>query len=362
MKANETRIEDFLAVNKTRFVIPVYQRNYDWTISQCKQLIDDILEVGTDSELNAHFVGSIVYIHDGIYTSAKVKELTIIDGQQRLTTLTLIYLVLYKFAQKINNSNMESEILETYLINKYSEENDKLKLRATENNEKALRYLLKNENNEEFKEYSRVIDNFDYLRKRISAENYTHVMNGLSKLIFVEISLERDKDNPQRIFESLNSTGLELSQADLIRNYILMGLKREEQLEIYEKYWTIIEEKAKEESINLSRVSDFIRDYLTLMNKKIPNKSNVYGEFKSKFENLSFEEWKVQLELMKRYVYYYNKLLNPENEQDVKISQQLFNLERLEVNVAYPFLIKVYDDYYRNKITKEIFIEVLELV
>ena len=101
MKATETKVEDFLSSNKTQFIIPVYQRNYDWTIGQCKQLLDDILEVGYSKKMNAHFIGSIVYIHDDAYTTSRIKELTIIDGQQRLTTLTLIYLALYRLAKEL---------------------------------------------------------------------------------------------------------------------------------------------------------------------------------------------------------------------------------------------------------------------
>ena len=117
MKANETKVEDFLASNKTQFIIPVYQRNYDWSTSQCKQLLDDILEVGTSNKMNAHFIGSIVYVHDDVYTSSRIKELTIIDGQQRLTTLTLIYLVLHRLAMELNDESLVSEISETYLVN-----------------------------------------------------------------------------------------------------------------------------------------------------------------------------------------------------------------------------------------------------
>jgi Uncharacterized conserved protein len=83
MKANETKVEDFLSSNKTQFVIPVYQRNYDWSKNQCKQLLDDILDVGTSQEMTAHFIGSIVYVHDDVYTASRIKELTVIDGQQR---------------------------------------------------------------------------------------------------------------------------------------------------------------------------------------------------------------------------------------------------------------------------------------
>ncbi len=106
MKANETKVEDFLSSNKTQFVIPVYQRNYDWSNSQCKQLLDDILEVGTNKNMNAHFIGSIVYVHDDVYTAARIKELTVIDGQQRLTTLTLIYLVLHRLAKELKEEEL----------------------------------------------------------------------------------------------------------------------------------------------------------------------------------------------------------------------------------------------------------------
>lgn len=133
MKATETKVEDFLSSNKIQFVIPVYQRNYDWSTSQCKQLLDDILEVGSNSKMNAHFIGSIVYVHDDVYTSARIKELSIIDGQQRLTTLTLIYLALYRLAKELKEEELVEEISETYLINKFAPEEEKLKLRLTEN-------------------------------------------------------------------------------------------------------------------------------------------------------------------------------------------------------------------------------------
>ena len=165
MKASETRVEDFLSSNKTQFVIPVYQRNYDWSLNQCKQLLNDILEVGTNKDMNAHFIGSIVYVHDDVYTSSKIKELSIIDGQQRLTTLTLIYLVLHSLAKDLKDQGLVDEISETYLINKFAPEEEKLKLRPTENNDKALKYLLRCDRNEEFQDFSKLIDNFDYFKK-----------------------------------------------------------------------------------------------------------------------------------------------------------------------------------------------------
>lgn len=362
MKANETKIEDFLSSNKTQFVIPVYQRNYDWSTGQCKQLLDDIFEVGTNKKMNAHFIGSIVYIHDDVYTASRIKELTIIDGQQRLTTLTLIYLVLYRLAKELNDEGLVNEISETYLINKFAPEEEKLKLRPTENNDKALKYLLRSDENEDFSDFSKLVDNFNYYKSRITEENFQFILEGLSKLMFVEISLDREKDAPQRIFESLNSTGLELSQADLIRNYILMGLNRRDQNIIYQNYWEVIEKLAKDETLNVSRVSDYIRDYLTFENKKIPNKGKVYLEFKAKYPTKSIDELAKNLTGVKGLVKHYNKLINPKNEIDKEIKLQLEYINRLEINVAFPFLMKVYDDYTSSIIDKTTFLKVLELI
>ncbi|WNY28939.1 hypothetical protein MmiEs2_11520 [Methanimicrococcus stummii] len=362
MKAVEVKIEKFLDNPNTQFIIPVYQRNYDWTKEQCKQLLDDVLEVGSSEEMSSHFIGSIVFIHDDVYTSSGIRELTIIDGQQRLTTLTLIYLEIYKLMKELKNENLENRIYEMYLINKFAPEDKKLKLKPTENNEKVLKYLLRDCEDEEYSEFSKMIDNFNYLRGRITEENYQTVLKGLSKLVFVEVSLDREKDDPQRIFESLNSTGLELTQADLIRNYILMRMNRQEQTKIYQDYWEIIEKQARDESSNMSLVSDFIRDYLTLENKKIPNKGKVYSEFKARYPENTLEDLEIVLKQMKSLAKHYNKLVNPKNESDKDVRKQLEYINKLEINVAYPFLMKVYDDYSKGVIDKTIFINVLELI
>ena len=361
MKANEIKAEDFLSSNKTQFIIPVYQRNYAWSRIQCKQLLDDIWEAGANNKINAHFIGGIVYVHDDVYTSSRIKELTIIDGQQRLTTLTLVYLAIYRFSIEISNEALASEINETYLINKFAPEEEKPKLRPTEDNDKAIKYLLRNDKDEEFSDFSKVIDNYNYFKGRIAEENFNYILKGLSKLMFVEISLDREKDDPQRIFESLNSTGLELSQADLIRNYILMGLNRRDQNKIYKSYWEIIEKLAKDEAHDEDKVSDYIRDYLTLTNNRIPNKSKVYLEFKEKFQGVDLQTLEKNLLPVKSLAKFYNKLLNPGNEPDKDIRLQLEYINRLEINVVYPFLMKVYEDYSENVIDKPTFISILNI-
>jgi len=180
--------------------------------------------------------------------------------------------------------------------------------------------------------------------------------------MFVEVSLERGKDDPQRIFESLNSTGLKLEQGDLIRNYILMGLNPKDQNKIYESYWEIIEKLAKDNVSNESKVSDFIRDFLTLENKEIPKKSDVFVKFKTKYPTSTLEELETNLSRLKSLVKHYNKLINPKNEPDKEIQIQLEFINRLEINVAYPFIMKVYDDFSNSIIDRTTFIKVLELV
>lgn len=362
MKANETRVDKFLATNETTFAIPVYQRNYNWTLTQCKQLFHDIIETGKNDKINAHFIGSIVYVHDDVYTASGLTELTIIDGQQRLTTITLIYIAIYRLAQKLENQMLVNRIHKTYLINEFAPEAEKLKLKPTENNKEALRHILNAEDEEEFKGYSKIIENFNFFKNSITADNYETVQRGLSKLIFIDIALDRQKDNPQRIFESLNSTGLELSQADLIRNYILMGLSRTAQEKIYKNYWEIIEKNAKDETLNQTRVSDFIRDFLTHKNKEIPNKSNVYVTFKESYPITTVDVLEKNLSEIKSLSKFYNKLVNPKNEEDKTVRQQLEFINKLEINVAYPFLMKVYEDYSNEVIDKQTFISVITLI
>ena len=362
MKANETKVDKFLATNETTFAIPVYQRNYDWSLTQCKQLLHDIIETGKNDKINAHFIGSIVYVHDDVYTASGLTELTIIDGQQRLTTITLIYIALYKLAQQLENQMLVNRIHKTYLINEFAPEAEKLKLKPTENNKEALRHIINSENKEEFKGYSKIIENFNFFKNSITADNYETIQRGLSKLIFIDIALDRQRDNPQRIFESLNSTGLELSQADLIRNYILMGLSRTNQEKIYKSFWEVIEKNAKDETLNQTRVSDFIRDFLTLKNKEIPNKSNVYVTFKQNYPTATVDVLEENLSEIKSLSKFYNKLVNPKNEEDKAIRQQLEFINKLEINVAFPFLMKVYEDYSNGIIDKQIFISVLALI
>lgn len=311
-----------------------------------------------------HFIGSVVYVHDDVYTTSGLTELTIIDGQQRLTTITLLYIALYRHAISENNISLSDKIYETYLVNKFAEESEKLKLKLkpTDNNKIALSYVMSPDKSYIDLPFSRILENFRFFFEKINTKTSPVILKGLQRLVFVEIALDRQKDSPQRIFESLNSTGLELSQADLIRNYILMGLPRVEQEQVFSHFWAPIEESAKNFVTNESRVSDFVRDYLTMKNKEIPNKSQVYEKFKENFPTPNQDRLKEILGEIRTFAKIYSRLLNPDREENSKIARELHYINILEISVAYPFLMQVYQDYETQIITSGDFLAVLKIV
>ena len=360
MKANELPIINFLQAPNVQFVIPVYQRNYDWTNNECKELLNDIIAVEI-ADRGTHFIGSIVFVYDGAYSTGEVKELVIIDGQQRLTTINILYVALYRFAKDSSMQQEADMLLNMFLTNQYvQQESSKLKLKQTDTNSLAFKAIMNGTENE-FNHYSNVIENYNYFKSIITQENFNTILNGLKRLIFVEISLERGKDDPQRIFESLNSTGLDLSQSDLIRNYILMDLDPKNQNKVFEQIWNPIEENARDLIKQKSLVSSYIRDYLTLRNKKIPNKSKVYVEFK-KLYAIKDEAYHQELENMKSLSIHYKKFINPSTIQDQKLRRELEYISRLEINVALPFLLQVFEDAENGLISNDELIKVLKLI
>ncbi|MGM0580493.1 MAG: DUF4268 domain-containing protein [Bacteroidota bacterium] len=361
MKANELQITNFLQAPNVQFVIPVYQRNYDWTNAECQNLLDDVISIEKESR-GTHFIGSIVFIHEGTYSTSEVKELVIIDGQQRLTTINILYVALYRFALGQGKEQDADRLYNMFLTNQYvQDESSKLKLKQTDSNSEAFNaILLGNKPDEDV--FSNVVENYNYFRRIINEENFDIISKGLNRLIFVEISLERDKDDPQRIFESLNSTGLDLSQSDLIRNFILMDLPPKEQKKVFKSIWNPIEANARDIKLQKSKVSEYIRDYLTLKNKKIPNKSKVYQEFKLQYGGIKDEEYKQDLENIKSLSVHYKKFLNPSTVTDPKVQKELTYVHRLEINVAYPFLLQVFEDAENGLITNDELIKLLQLV
>ncbi|WP_286230599.1 DUF262 and DUF1524 domain-containing protein [Neobacillus mesonae] len=362
MKASETNFLKFLQGTK-QFIIPIYQRKYSWTIEQCRQLWNDIVRAASDEEIKGHFVGSIVYIEKGLYQISAVPQLLVIDGQQRMTTLTLL---LAAFGKALRESEVKTEITSKKVKNRYlvnDDEDDELyyKLALTQTDKETLFSLLDEKELPE-DHSTRVVENYKFFLDQVSKSSISlnTLYQGIAKLIIVDISLDRDHDNPQLIFESLNSTGLDLSQADLIRNYVLMKLEPKEQEVLYKSYWYPMEKSFG--NLSESTLFDrFMRDYLTLKTGRIPNIKNVYSDFK---EYVSRQKDKSIEEILKD-IYQFSKYfvnLAFQLEKDKEINEVLKDINALKVDVSYPFLLEVYNDFTQQRISKAEFIIVLKMV
>ena len=255
MKATETKFLDFLK-KSPQFTIPIYQRTYSWTNRECRQLWNDILRTGRDDAISAHFVGSIVYIEKGLFQIAKQSQLLVIDGQQRLTTLTLIIEALAR--QLGTREPVEGfstrKLRGYYLLNDLEDGDSRFKLLLTQTDKDTLLALVQQKAQPE-EPSLRITENFAFFEEQVGNlvyDDLSALCRGLAKLIIVDIALSRDQDNPQLIFESMNSTGRELSQADLIRNFILMGLEPEHQSLLYQDYWRPMEKGFGQEGYGLA--------------------------------------------------------------------------------------------------------------
>ncbi|EDP61537.1 hypothetical protein BAL199_13905 [alpha proteobacterium BAL199] len=265
MKATEAKLLSFLQ-KSPQFVIPIYQRTYSWTDKQCRQLWDDILRAGSSDTIAVHFIGSIVYVEQGLSQVTHQAPLLVIDGQQRLTTVSLLIEAL---ARALGDGEpvdgFSSAKLRHYYLSKPLESGDRyFKLLLSQTDNVSLKAVIKN--TEQPNEPSlRVTQNFDLFTELLAEQkgDLAPVCRGLAKLVVVDIALSRDQDNPQLIFESMNSTGKELSQADLIRNFILMGLEPGRQTRLYEEYWRPMELDFGQEAYG-TQFDSFMRHYLTV--------------------------------------------------------------------------------------------------
>lgn len=353
MKANESAFLHFLEGSDKHFIIPVYQRNYDWKREQCEQLFCDLIEI-IDNKFRNHFMGTIVSIY---YYDEAGREYLIIDGQQRITTLSLLLLAMHNLLDKgeIEATFHKEKIKEDYLVNKYSEKEKKIRLKPIKEDNEAFLALFETDE-DYFVRDSNITENYKYFCSRLKEceKPIDSILDAIKRLFIVEIELKQGEDNPQLIFESINSTGLSLKPADLVRNFILMGLTDKNQKFYYEKYWNKIEINTNYE------VSDFIRHYLTFRERKIPKQDSVYNSFKRYAWNYRLDTEKLLKELLE-YSKYYNRfaLLT---EPDKDLSEVLERINKLNITVSYPFFLEIYNDYTQGTINKKDLIEILQLV
>ena len=361
MKATEANLLEFIK-KCNQFSIPIYQRLYSWTENECERLWNDIITTGSKKDIPSHFIGSIMYIEKGLYQISKPEPLLIIDGQQRLTTVSLL---LEALARKIGDNEIEGfsakKIRNYYLINPLEEGDRKYKLLLSQNDRSTYISIL--DQKEYPKEFSvRIKDIFEYFTNKIDELSENDIQNlclGLLKLFIVDISLNRDHDNPQLIFESMNSTGKDLSQADLIRNFMLMRLEGDIQKHLYEDYWRPMEVEFGQEAYS-SYFDSFMRHYLTMKTGNIPNIDEVYEEFKKYFYT-SQRDNEEELKELKKYTAYFCAMAL-DKEQDKELKEAFSDLSELKVDVSYPLLLELYNDYKMNILSKDDFIEIIRLI
>ena len=364
MRANETNLLRFLEP-RNQFFIPIFQRRYSWEKHHCEQLWDDVLRIGQNDEILSYFLGSIVYMRSGDAPIGTVSKFLVIDGQQRLTTLSLLILALGKVIHKhqIEIGITQDQLSNFYLFNNMTDSELRYKLLLTLPDKDTLIQLL--ENKIDFMEppadaSPRLLDNYRFFENKLNPSNLKAIYAGIQKLMIVEIILQSPNDNAQLIFDSLNSTGLELSQTDRIRNYVLMGQEYEFQNQLYNTYWFPIEDRFGNEYTNW--FDWFIRDYLTLKTRQIPNIKSVYEKFKAYIPSTANTKQleKIIADIAFCSKYYVKFALLHEEDRDLK--ECFEDIDELGAGVARPFLLEVYEDYAKRQIQKEEMIKILRLV
>ncbi|GHP55391.1 hypothetical protein VN0227_11570 [Helicobacter pylori] len=358
MDAEATPLLKFIIDNqKNQLVIPIYQRLYSWEKEQCKQLWDDIIKIGRDDKMSGHFIGSILYVLDGNKHSDNT--LFIIDGQQRLTTTTLLLTAL-----RDHWSDKRKDIEDHYLINSDKDGDKKFRLILSESDKDTLLSLIDKDKRKPSEPSSKIMENFklfeEWIRK--NTNQLETIFKGLEKLTIVWISLEKGKDDPQLIFESMNSKGMELTQTDLIRNYIVMETEAEKQEVFYNKHWRAMEENFKQSEKQSKRedlFNKFVRHYLTIKTGKIPNINKVYVTLKDyrQKEGIGIEDL---LKDLQKYCGYFCQIVF-KKEADKDLNKALGFLVDLEMDVVYPLLLELYSDYSDRVLSKDDFISIIAL-
>lgn len=370
MKATEAKLLDFLK-KSPQFIIPIYQRTYSWTEKECRQLWDDILRAGRDETISAHFVGSIVYVEKGLYQVTTQSPLLVIDGQQRLTTVTLLLAALAKTLDAAPEGKHEpldgfsaKKLRNYYLLNPEEDGERHYKLILSQTDRDSLIAVVAG--TEQPKAQSaRIVQNFELFTKLLGAngDDLSAVCNGLAKLVVVDIALSRDQDNPQLIFESMNSTGKELSQADLIRNFVLMGIEPKLQEKLYSDYWRPMEVEFLQENYS-TQFDAFMRHYLTIKRGgEIPNQRETYEAFKKYAQSTDVAKAGVEalVKDIRQFARYYSAMALG-GEQDPGLRRAFHDLQELKVDVAFPFLLELYQDYEAGRLSKDDFLASVRLV
>lgn len=362
VKAAEANFLKFLK-KSDQLEIPIYQRTYSWTPEECLQLWKDIVRASS-REVEAHFIGSIVYIDTGIYRVTGVNSIEVIDGQQRLTTISLLLLAVTRALEDDGeeSASVARRLTKDYLLQEDDEvagAEPRYKLLLTKGDRDTYMRLVDGREIDATAA-PRLVETYNLFVEQVrrTALHPEEVLSGLEKLLLVDIALERDHDNPQLIFESLNSTGLDLSQADLIRNYVLMGLPHKEQEEIYLKSWFPLEQSFPSDQQHL--FDRFMRDYLTMKTGQIPKIDRVFESFKVQAQDAELSTTELVADVYRQSKHWAK--LAFDRAEDPALRTALADLNQLKIDVAFPFLLEVLDDHDQGVISDADVVEVVRLI
>jgi uncharacterized protein with ParB-like and HNH nuclease domain len=349
MQANKTEIQDIIEGTK-QYVVPLFQRRYIWEQKHWQMLWDDLWCLYENENPRPHFMGSIVTIPETLSPQGVTKFL-LIDGQQRLTTIFIIFCALRDYAKELNDSFLSEEIEYKMLVNKFETGLNYYKLLPTQEDRPAFQKIILQE---PFSDIREISDCYRFFKRQIS-KNQVNVRKIkqiiCNQLSIVSVVLSTD-DDPHLVFESLNFKGKSLTQADLIRNYFFMRIDVKDQDLIYKKYWLPMQEKLGD------NLTEFMRHYLTKRGTVI-KQNDVYFEIKEEILQKNVLE---SLKDICKFAEFYEKLLNPDLEKDPMIRKYLHRINRLDIAITYPFLMTCYFEWTAQRITKEVFIEVLKVI
>ncbi len=354
MQASESKLGMIIEGTK-QYVVPIFQRRYSWKEPQWQELWDDLIDLCESQHDRPHFMGSIVTMPANSAPEAVTKYL-LIDGQQRLTTIFILLAVLRDYAEEMTQRDLKAEIHNTLLVNQYKKGDDIYKLQPTQSDRQPFREII---DKQQFSHSSYLNSCYKFFERqlrqsKIDLEKIKTVIE--HRLSLVSISLGKD-DDPYLVFESLNAKGQPLTQADLVRNYFFMRISKDEdrQEKVYRQYWHKMEELLSD------KLPDYIRDYLTKDGQEI-KKNQVYFELKERL--LDLEEQKIldSLKDLFKFAQYYSQILEPNRESDTKVAKYIERLNRLELTVHYPFLLKCYEAWENHTLTRDDFVEVLQVL
>jgi len=362
---------------KVQYVVPVFQREYNWKLTQVGRLWKDVVAAGTTETSASHFFGSVVYIQSSA-TVSQGMQVVLIDGQQRLTTVTLMIAALKVYMKTVPDDGLSQDYVDDYLFFRDADGQMQRKVILGQADDESLSWILKGDVDHHpiqphlMENYASILKNMTHSRLEPKV-----IWKGLQKLTVVDVTLEKGTDNAQAIFESLNATGLGLSQSDLVRNYVLMNLAEREQQELFSEYWHPMTQLLYNDQDKTDSFDGFLRDYLTVQSSSgdIPRLDEIYEGFKSHREHLSSVSTRDLLAAMKTEARRYVRISRPmfvlahrgeaaydAPGDDADVLKRLSGLNGLDATVAYPFLLDAYGLYERAGLSKGDMLEVLDMV